>query len=113
LGATVYYIVAGKELLRLNHLELMAADASNLTVAFAGNRWRRYPVSLQALVTGMLHVEADQRPTIGECLSHAFFTEVLEEDWIANENGDEGLRTGDLDSGVGGRTFSGGDNTHR
>jgi serine/threonine protein kinase len=113
LGATVYFVVERRKLLRETHVELRCEEAAHLSVAFAGDGWRRYPTSLQALLTGMLRQDPEERMTISDCLRHPFFTEVLGEDWIAKENGGARLVNGGLASGSDACTMSGGDQVYR
>jgi serine/threonine protein kinase len=86
LGATIYFMVTGEELLRTTNIETMCELAQALRLRFDGPAWKKYPVSLQALLAGMLRAQPGNRMTIEECLAHQFFKDLLGAAWIATED---------------------------
>jgi serine/threonine protein kinase len=86
LAATLYYVVTGRDLMRLDSLETMSRIAANLKLSFSGDAWQCYPESLKSLMDGMLRSDPEARLTIDQCLNHLFFTDMLDPDWIEKEN---------------------------
>jgi serine/threonine protein kinase len=111
-AATVRFVVARADLLRVTHLELMREQAVNLRPAFGGDAWRRFPESFQTLLRAMLRPDPQQRPTSLECLVHPFFGDLLGADWIAREDAPP-ANSHPLESAAAGRSASAGDNAHR
>ena len=86
LGATMYVLICGHELLNTDSMEKMWYAASNLQLSFDDQAWEGYPSSLRSLLSAMLRRDPYERPTIRECLDHKFFREMLGNEWIAREN---------------------------
>jgi serine/threonine protein kinase len=86
LGATVYFMIARQDLLSGADLEAMKRSALRLRLHFGATVWGDYPSSLQVLLGGMLCAEAEKRFTIGECLQHRFFIDLLGSEWMQKED---------------------------
>ncbi|KAK8883098.1 hypothetical protein M9Y10_045746 [Tritrichomonas musculus] len=96
LGLTFYYLVTGKELLKLKSprvsISTMAEEMGNVcytlksTNAFREKEWHCFPESLPELIISMLSKSQERRPTALECLQHPFFEEFLGCSWIRYEN---------------------------
>jgi serine/threonine protein kinase len=86
LAATVYYMVARHEFLRLADLSVMAQRAAKLRLCFDGIVWQAFPESLQAMLTAMTRSDPGGRLTIEKCIAHPFFPEFLGKEWIKREN---------------------------
>jgi serine/threonine protein kinase len=86
LAATVYFVIARREVIRGGDISAMALYAAKLRLSFDGEVWERYPVSLQSLLNDMMRSDPDRRLTIQKCLAHQFFPEMLGVEWIRAEN---------------------------
>jgi serine/threonine protein kinase len=86
LAVTIYFLVTGNDLLRLDSLPVMSRAAATLKLYFSEDIWTLYPDSLQILLTDMLMSDPDARPTIAQCLQYRFFEDVLGSEWIEREN---------------------------
>jgi serine/threonine protein kinase len=86
LAATAYVVISKREVIRNADLAVMAQLAAKLRLSFEGDRWERYPTSLQSLIVDMMRVDPESRLSIEKCLAHQFFTEMLGKEWIRAEN---------------------------
>ena len=86
MAATFFYMITGKELLRNKSLDAMVKDALSLKLNFNEKEWGMYPSSLKDLLCIMFHRIPEKRPTAYKCLHHSFFSDILDDEWIMNEN---------------------------
>jgi serine/threonine protein kinase len=86
LGATVYFLLTRQDLLRGANLEALRQSALRLQLSFDAAVWNEFPVSIRALLHGMLRSEPEKRFTIAECIAHQFFADLLGSDWVHKEN---------------------------
>lgn len=96
LGLTFYYLVTGRELLKMKQtrgsIASMASEMANAvynlksTNAFQEKEWLAFPESLSELIISMLCKYQERRPTAINCLRHPFFEEFLGLPWIKCEN---------------------------
>ncbi|OHT10830.1 AGC family protein kinase [Tritrichomonas foetus] len=85
LAATFIYLITGKEILHLKHMEVMYFEAMNLKLSFESKEWEMFPSSLKDLINKMLNKDPLKRPTATQCLYHPFFVEMLGKQWINME----------------------------
>lgn len=96
LGSTFYYLVTGRELLKIKpsrgSISSMASEMANVcynlksTNAFREKEWLAFPESLSELIISMLCKYQERRPTALNCLRHPFFEEFLGLQWIKCED---------------------------
>ncbi|KAK8866451.1 hypothetical protein M9Y10_009414 [Tritrichomonas musculus] len=85
LASTFVFLVTGKDILHLKHIEAMYNEALNLKLRFESKEWEMYPDSLKDLLSKMIHHDPSKRPTALQCLNHPFFAEMLGKEWISAE----------------------------
>lgn len=85
LASTFIYLITGKEIIHLKHIEVMYNEALNLKLSFDSKEWEMYPDSLKDLLSKMVNRDPLKRPTASQCLSHPFFVEILGKEWISSE----------------------------
>jgi serine/threonine protein kinase len=86
LAATVYYLVARRELIRPAELSEMALRAAKLELSFDGTVWQTFPESFQLMLMDMTKCDPVGRLTMEKCIAHPFFPEFLGKEWINREN---------------------------
>ena len=99
LGATFYYLVTKKPVLRCRNLELMYNDAVNLELCFDEHLGPSFPNSGVQMIKAMMNPDPSKRPTAEQCLQCELFLQVLGIEWIQNEiiniNGSAGSNISD------------------